>query len=552
MKNVYSYVRMSTKAQAKEGKDSFKRQTDAAEAWCKQHKAVLDTSINLYDIGRSGFTGDNVHRGRLGEFLKLIEKGRVPRHSTLLVESFDRLGRQSLSKMFSIMVEIVNAGVDIVTTGDGKVWNSKSIDNIGDLIYSLCIMSRANEESVRKGEQIKAARHRRREEAKRGKKVKVWTPPWCRFENEVGYVVDEPKAKIVRRIFDEYLAGNGPFRIARMFNAENVPLIGGRKATEWYKKIVRDILLDPRVYGYAHHLDKEGYYPEIISKPLFNKVQNRLTLRGAAEKTGGPVEHVSNLFTSICRCSKCGGVMTKSQTTKTYNGKATRYNYLVCDNAKSGRKCTYKSVPYEVIEGSFLQLLDHPAFYASVSPEKPKDDDKAELLKNELAAVRKQIEKLTNKFLMTENPPLSLVEKLKEFEAKSARLTKELKLATAKEQFVPELPEGISEIKNGLSQKIQEKDFRLRIRQIINGFVKRIDLNCESKSYVVHFCNGVTNGVLFWCLTGENRNCYSFQIFKGDKPKYDPNATIYGGEMEHNGNGPTGRPRGGSPLKDAA
>ena len=96
MRLAYSYIRFSTPEQKKG--DSKRRQLDESDAFCQENNLVLEKSRKFYDEGRSAFKGTHLSEGRLGDFLKLIEAGRVPRGSVLIVEAFDRLNRQDTLK----------------------------------------------------------------------------------------------------------------------------------------------------------------------------------------------------------------------------------------------------------------------------------------------------------------------------------------------------------------------------------------------------------------------------------------------------------------------
>src|SRR5918911_1432649 len=92
---AYSYIRFSTPEQRKG--DSLRRQTEAAADWCRRNNVHLDTTTTLHDLGKSAYTGEhrkNPDRHALAAFLKLVEAGKVPRGSYLLIENLDRLSRE--------------------------------------------------------------------------------------------------------------------------------------------------------------------------------------------------------------------------------------------------------------------------------------------------------------------------------------------------------------------------------------------------------------------------------------------------------------------------
>ena len=76
---------------------SIRRQTALREDWLKRNPKVrLDTSLTLHDLGKSAYTGEhrkNADRHALAAFLKLVDAGKIPRGSYLLIENLDRLSR---------------------------------------------------------------------------------------------------------------------------------------------------------------------------------------------------------------------------------------------------------------------------------------------------------------------------------------------------------------------------------------------------------------------------------------------------------------------------
>ena len=88
----FSYIRFSGRSQEKG--DSVRRQDGAVAVWCKRNKVRLDTSTTLRDLGKSAYLGEhrkNPDRHALAGFLKMVEDGKVPRGSYLIVENLDRL-----------------------------------------------------------------------------------------------------------------------------------------------------------------------------------------------------------------------------------------------------------------------------------------------------------------------------------------------------------------------------------------------------------------------------------------------------------------------------
>jgi hypothetical protein len=83
--------------------------------YAADHGLVLDTDLNLTDLGVSAYRGKNAKTGSLSVFLKAVEDGTVPRGSFLLVENIDRLTRDDIPDATMLLMQIINAGIVVVT-----------------------------------------------------------------------------------------------------------------------------------------------------------------------------------------------------------------------------------------------------------------------------------------------------------------------------------------------------------------------------------------------------------------------------------------------------
>src|SRR5262245_5720286 len=109
VRKAYSYARFSNPSQA-DGR-SLERQLEAARDYCQRHRLDLDER-GFLDRGKSGYTGANATAGDLAEFIRLIEDGRVPKGSVLIVENTDRLSRLPADQASALITRIVRAGID--------------------------------------------------------------------------------------------------------------------------------------------------------------------------------------------------------------------------------------------------------------------------------------------------------------------------------------------------------------------------------------------------------------------------------------------------------
>ena len=162
VKTAYSYQRFSSGRQKKG--TSLKRQAKDAVELCQKMGWLLDESYFI-DKGKSGFSGDNIVSGALGQFLAAIGT-KVQRGSVLIVESLDRLSRQEIHKARKVMEQILEAGVEIHTISPERHYDLKSLNDPFALIEILFIQSRANEESEAKSKRSKSNWDFKREKAK--------------------------------------------------------------------------------------------------------------------------------------------------------------------------------------------------------------------------------------------------------------------------------------------------------------------------------------------------------------------------------------------------
>src|SRR5262249_3377567 len=156
----------------------------------------------FHDLGVSAYRGDNVEIGRLGAFLQAVREGIVPQGSYLLVESLDRLSRQSARRALRILEDLCDEGVVVVTLADGRAYTREALDQDPTaLLMSILIFMRAHEESQMKARRLKAAWTGKRQMLAERPLTSVG-PGWLVLKGGQFRVVPE-RARIVKRIFRE-------------------------------------------------------------------------------------------------------------------------------------------------------------------------------------------------------------------------------------------------------------------------------------------------------------------------------------------------------------
>lgn len=357
---AYSYIRFSRTIQ-KQGRSRL-RQKEAYEAWCAKNN-VIPSDDTFLDEGKSGYTGDHVGpKGQLRRFLDRIEDGTIPKGSYLVVESLDRLGRESVNLALERFLGILNAGVNIITLMDNEKEYRAGATPPADLIMSVLVMARANEESKTKAERSEdnwatAFRLARTEKKPVGKQVAFWLDTvkaegldWKGKPNKK-YVPNE-HAKTIKRIFDMCIAGHGFVVTAKTLNAEGA---GTRRAKSWGASSVRDVLENKCVLGEWEPKDGggviEGYFPQIITPTKWELAQAAKVKRVKGDYTRQASDF--QIWNQVGYCAVCGASVNRLTKGR---GKY-QYRYITCSRKRRGLCEESKGVRSEQSELVFKEIL---------------------------------------------------------------------------------------------------------------------------------------------------------------------------------------------------
>ncbi|MBV1690871.1 recombinase family protein [Novosphingobium sp. G106] len=367
-RKAYSYLRFSTPEQVKG--DSFRRQASMALAYAEKNDLDLDHELTFHDVGVSAYRGQNADAGRLACFVEAVRSGQVPQGSLLLVEQLDRISRLTPRKALRVLEDIVETGVSVVTMNDGREYTSTSLDNDHmDLMWSLMIFMRANDESATKSSRLRAAWEGKRADVEKGKRLTSKAPAWLKLsEDRTIFAIIPERADLVQRIFAMTLEGVGQHRIAATFNREGIAPWG--RGSFWQRSYIAKVLANPAVLGTfsPHVMEFDGtrksrraldpidhYFPAVISEETYKEAQALRQALSAPQRGRHANAPITNVLAGLAACPKCGSTMTRVA-----KGKRSRPAY-VCTRAKAKTQghagCVYKSVRCELIEDAILRSL---------------------------------------------------------------------------------------------------------------------------------------------------------------------------------------------------
>ena len=314
------YCRLSRDDEQEGLSDSIKNQQEILEKYAKEN-GFKNTRVFVDD----GWSGTNFDRPAFNEIMKLGEEGKI---GTLIVKDHSRLGRNRLVVGSLMEEEFDRMGIRYIAIMD----NIDTEKGISDLVPMQDLFNewhaKNTSDKVRKVFQSKG---------KSGKPLTT-NPPFGYMkspEDKYQWIIDEPAAQIVKRIFKMCLSGMGPSQIANKLSAEKVPtpteywISVGRKCNKppyvpfhWCPAMIANILKrqeycsdtvnfrsTTKSFKNKKRVDRpesdwvifENTHPAIIDRDTFALVQKIRESRHRQTRTGKV-----SIFSGLVFCEDCG------------------------------------------------------------------------------------------------------------------------------------------------------------------------------------------------------------------------------------------------------
>ncbi|MBU0594762.1 MAG: recombinase family protein [Gammaproteobacteria bacterium] len=371
---VISYTRFSTGKQAHG--DSLRRQLEAAEKWCVQNGTTLDNSLHLHDAGVSGWTGRNARVGALSKLLHMARERVLPAGTVLLIENLDRLSRGGLTFAIPLMLDLLAAGVEIVTLQDRQRWSQETIKDSRQFISSVLTFSRANEESEAKAKRVREVFEEHRKIG--SSKIFGSAPGWLRRENKTSaWIVIPELAAVVVKVFELAASGHGSKQIARIANSEKwpVPTRIAEQSKGWHSRLPGQLLRSRQVLGehthrrrgheqHSNHWEGElvgdaipDYYPRIVDDELWHRARAAVTERRTSP--GRRDRWYYNIFAGRLFCGHCGASMQRKVEARGERVSGS----LICGDALPGKtrcpSCAVRSADAPIVSTVCMLAASH-------------------------------------------------------------------------------------------------------------------------------------------------------------------------------------------------
>ncbi|MFT4104767.1 MAG: recombinase family protein [Lacrimispora sp.] len=177
--------------------------------------------------------------------------------------------------------------------------------------------------------------------------------------------LEEENAKIVRKIFSDYLSGISAYAIAKELNVNGA--LNANNKPSWSHNSVGKILENVKYMG-------DELYPQMIEKEIFNQVQNR------REEGKQKIRHVmqvsgrsnKNPFIGRVCCGECGEIFRKyvencGKPSEKSKWKCKKYIY------KNRVHCICGTITEEQIKEVFVRAVNQIIKTPSLLEKKPKE-----------------------------------------------------------------------------------------------------------------------------------------------------------------------------------
>lgn len=339
-KKVCAYARVSTDSE---------KQEESLENQIKYYENLISTNPAYEFMGvfaDRGITGTTEERPEFQKMMSFCRQGKI---DLIVTKSISRFARNTATVLRTVReLKLLNIEVRF------EKENINTLSGDGELMLTV-LSSFAQEESKNISDNIK---WRMRKKFQQGEMI-INTKRFLGYDkDEYGDLVINPKeAEVVKRIFNEYLAGKGCFTIARQLREEGVATVAGGT---WRDSTILRILKNEKYKGDAllqkyytpDHLRKktiknngevDSYYIEdnhvpIVSRETWEAVQEE-TKKRAKDKgiVSGDTKKYKRRYplTGMLYCSKCGSTLRR----RTWNSKLS-YRKIVwqCSNyIKNGK-----------------------------------------------------------------------------------------------------------------------------------------------------------------------------------------------------------------------
>ena len=366
-KRVAAYCRVSTDQE--EQLSSYEAQVNYYTNYIENHPDYECAGI----YADEGISGTSTKKRE--QFNRMIEDCKAGKIDMIITKSISRFARNTLDCLNFVRL-LKDLGIGVMFEKE----NIFTLDSKGEVLLSI-LSSLAQDESRSISENSTWGIRRRFEQGR----LFINTTKFLGYDKDKNgnLVINEKQAKIVRRIYKEFLDGKGANRIARDLEKDRVPNWHGK--AKWYENSIRGILTNEKYKGDAllqktytvdflskKRSDNNGqvpqYYvedshPAIIDKEMWEAVQLEMERRRNYALQYGiqKLEYATtdNPFAGRVICGSCGQVFGR----KVWNSTDDRLRRIVwrCNGkyvVKGEKGCESRHIDDGVLYQAFISVFN--------------------------------------------------------------------------------------------------------------------------------------------------------------------------------------------------
>ncbi|MCH5352239.1 MAG: recombinase family protein, partial [Acutalibacter sp.] len=401
------YARLSRDDEKEGISGSIQNQKAILEKFASDNR--LPNPRFFFDDGYSGVT---FTRPAFMEIMELAEQGLV---ANLVVKDHSRLGRNRLVVGQLLEEDFVRLNVRYIAIMD----NIDTASGVSDIVPMQDLFNEWHAKNT-------SDKVRRVMQSRGNAGIPLTTNVPYGYqkdpEDKTKWIVDEPAAKVVRRIFQMSVSGLGPTQIAKRLKADNVmtpaeyrrsvgkkPGICTERPCRWCSHTVAEILdrqeyvgdtVNFRTYRQSFKQKKQldrpqeewkvfpNTHPAIIDRETFALVQSLRQHRRRPTRTG-----IVSMFSGLLYCADCGSKLGYSATN---NYKREQAFFFCSAYRKNSDVCSAHYIRERVIEQLVLEGLQRLMWYVQIYEQKFAQEQMERFglqEKKELAAKRRELDR---------------------------------------------------------------------------------------------------------------------------------------------------------------
>jgi site-specific DNA recombinase len=355
IKRVCAYCRVST--DSREQQNSFTAQLE-------YYTALIENQENWQF---AGIYADEARSGtklqKRDDFLRMLKDCEDGKIDMIITKSLTRFARNTVDSIEAIR-RLKELGVAVY-------FEKEHIDSLSEknelMLTILSSLAQGEAESISTNNKWAAVKR-----FQDGTFI-LGTPAYGYAKDENGeLIIQEEEAKVVRRIFREYLNGKGTYAIARDLSEEGIATI--RSAEKWSDGVIKEILINPIYTGKLLHQKtmttevlpfkrqrNKGQLPQylvednhepIISHEQAETVREILEYRRKQMGMDDPEKYQNRYaFSGKILCGECGGTFRRQ---KIYIGKPYEKIQWCCrQHILDNTKCSRKAVREDELQWAF-------------------------------------------------------------------------------------------------------------------------------------------------------------------------------------------------------